>query len=253
MKRRFSVLLVVLLCLAAWLPAVAAARDYTLSGTDMTITVDDTMWYVFTRDNLENNPELEELGLTYEIMYDVFNDNQAYMDALLLYGDGNYVELFVRKNTVEGGMVNLSNYSDEEVRQFAKGMAHKVDTQDYEVYENTYKFGRVEYADAASGYYVCAYATVVNQDSYSLTFQATAPFDSWEYEQIKTIVDSIRFDVDTSLKEPKSSYESDLIVRTVAGAAIGGTIGCVTALTRKKKKKAEQTDDNSQGNITVIP
>ena len=253
MKRKLCMLLVALLCVALWLPAAVSAKDYTVSGTDMTITVDDSMWYVFTRDNIENNPELEELGLTYETMHDILYDNKAYMDAILFYEDGNYVELFVRKSKLESEIVNLSNYSTGEVRQFAEALADEVGTQDYEVYENTYKFSRMEYLDSNYGYYICEYATIVNKEGYTLTFQATAPFDTWEYEQIKTIVDSVRFDVDTSLKEPESSSGEDILVKTVAGAAIGGTVGCVTALTRKKKKKAERNDDNSNGNITMIP
>lgn len=65
MKRKLCMLLV-LLWVAVWLPMAAAAKDYTISGTDMTVTVDDTIWYVFTRDNIQNNPELEELGISYE-------------------------------------------------------------------------------------------------------------------------------------------------------------------------------------------
>ena len=252
MKRKLCMLLVALLWVAVWLPMAAAAKDYTISGTDMTVTVDDTIWYVFTRDNIQNNPELEELGISYEYMYDVLYDNHAYMDAILFYEDGSYMELFVRKNTLEDSIVNLSNYSDGEAREFAKALAEEAGAQDYEVYENTYKFSRMEYVDANYGYYMCEYATIVNQDGYTLTFQATMPFADWEYEQIRTIVDSVRFDVDTSLKEPKNSSGEDILVRTVAGAAIGGTVACVTALTRKKKKKEDQNDENSKGNITVI-
>ena len=47
MKRKLCMLLVALLWVAVWLPMAAAAKDYTISGTDMTVTVDDTIWYVF--------------------------------------------------------------------------------------------------------------------------------------------------------------------------------------------------------------
>ena len=119
MKRKLCMLLV-LLWVAVWLPMAVAAKDYTISGTDMTVTVDDTIWYVFTRDNIQNNPELEELGISYEYMYDVLYDNHAYMDAILFYEDGSYMELFVRKNALEDSIVNLSNYSEGEAREFAK-------------------------------------------------------------------------------------------------------------------------------------
>ena len=58
MKRNICMLLTVILCLVALFPVTASAKTYTLSDTDMQISIDDTYWYVFTRDNIKDNPEL---------------------------------------------------------------------------------------------------------------------------------------------------------------------------------------------------
>ena len=108
-----------------FLPVSVYAETYSLGGTDMSIDVDDSLWYVFTRDNIKDNSELKELGISYNSMYDILYTNEAYMDALLLYEDGGFVELFVRKKTLEKGIVNLSNYEDAEVLDLAKAIAKK--------------------------------------------------------------------------------------------------------------------------------
>ena len=100
MKRTVSILLSVILCFSALLPITTYAETYNLGGTDMSISVDDTVWYVFTRDNIKNNSELEELGITYDTMHDILHNNEAYMDAILYYEDGEYVEFFCSEKGV---------------------------------------------------------------------------------------------------------------------------------------------------------
>ena len=46
------------------LPLNVLATDFSLNDTDMQITFDESEWYVFTPDNILDNPELEELGIT---------------------------------------------------------------------------------------------------------------------------------------------------------------------------------------------
>ena len=142
MKRTMSILLSVILCFSALLPITTYAETYNLGGTDMSISVDDTTWYVFTRDNIKNNSELEELGITYAAMYDILHNNEAYMDAILYYENGEYTELFVRKRALDTGIANLSNYKDSEVLELAKELAKKQGAEKYSVYESQYKFAR---------------------------------------------------------------------------------------------------------------
>lgn len=238
MKRYFKVLTTVLLCLAMLCPVSADALTYQLSDTDISLQVDDTKWYIFTRDNIRDNPELEELGISYDTIHDILHNNSAYMDAIMFYEDGDYVELFVRKKAIDSGVANLSNYKDEEVLEFAEEVAKKQKAEDFSVYENDYKFARLEYLDSTLNYYICEYVTLVNKDNYTLTFQSTSPFVDSEYDEIKRIVDSIRFDVDPSLKEAKKpSVWSSVIPRALGGALAGGIAGGIVALINKKKSK----------------
>jgi hypothetical protein len=237
-------ILIVCLCVAAFLPITAYAQTYHLSDTDMSISVDDTIWYVFTRDNIENNAELGELGITYDAMADILYDNQAYMDAILIYDDGEYIELFVRKKALDSGVANLSNYKDEEVLELAEELAKKYGAENYSAYENPYIFAKLEYVDANYGYYICEFDTVVNKDNYTLTFQSTSQFTDWEYEEIHKIVDSVQFDVDPSIKEEKtSSFFDNVVGKTLGGAIAGGIGGAIVAMINQRKKKRKESQE----------
>ena len=244
MKRTMRILLSIILCFSALLPIITYAETYNLGGTDMSISVDDTMWYVFTRDNIKNNSELEELGITYEAMYEILHNNEAYMDAILYYENGEYTELFVRKRALDTGIANLSNYKDSEVLELAKELAKNQGADTYSVYENQYKFAKLEYVDSNLGYYICEFVTCVNKDNYTFTFQSTSQFTDEEYAEIENIVDSVKFDIDTSIKEKKSSSIAESVIeKTIGGAVIGGVVGAVIAINNKKKKKASETDN----------
>ena len=241
MKKKLCLIFLAIVCAIAILPISAFAQTYTMSGTDMHISLDDTVWYVFTRDNILNNPELDEFGLTSAQMQEVFDENEAYMDAVLVYDDGDFVELFVRKRALDADVVNLTNYSHSDVMDLAEELAEIHDTQQYTVYENQFKYARLEYED--SGYYICEYVTVVNADNYTLTFQSYTPFEEWEYEEITNIVDSVRFDVDPTMKEPKNDSGSIVLERTLIGAGVGALSGALGAIARKKKKKKSEENN----------
>ena len=249
MKRTMRILLSIILCFSALLPIITYAETYNLGGTDMSISVDDTVWYVFTRDNIKNNSELEELGITYEAMYEILHNNEAYMDAILYYENGEYTELFVRKRALDTGIANLSNYKDSEVLEMAKELAKKQGANTYSVYENQYKFAKLEYVDSNLGYYICEFVTCVNKDNYTFTFQSTSQFTDEEYAEIENIVDSVKFDIDTSIKEKKSSSIAESVIeKTIGGAVIGGVVGAVIAITNKKKKKTAETGKAENAN-----
>ena len=253
MKRTMRILLSIILCFSALLPIITYAETYNLGGTDMSISVDDTVWYVFTRDNIKNNSELEELGITYDTMHDILHNNEAYMDAILYYENGEYTELFVRKRALDTGIANLSNYKDSEVLELAKELAKKQGTETYSVYENQYKFAKLEYIDSNYGYYICEFVTCINKDNYTFTFQSTSQLTDEEYAEIENIVDSVKFDVDTSIKEKKSTSIAESVVeKTIGGAVIGGVGGAVIAIINKKKKKSVETDKTESFNETEL-
>ena len=238
MKRTICILLAILLCTAAFSPLTAFAATYPLEQTDLTISIDDSTWYIFTRENITDNPELDELGISYDEIHKILYDNNAYMDAILYYEDGEYVELIVRKKPLDSGVAQLSNYENDEVLELAKELGEQQGTKEYSVYENQYKFAKLEYLDTTYNYYICEYLTIVNKDNYTFTFQSPVAYTDFEREEMKSIIDSIHFDVDTTLKEERSSsFWSTVATRAIIGAIGGGLVGGVIVLINKKKKK----------------
>lgn len=248
MKRSILFLLTVILCVISLLPTSAYAKTYTLADTDISLSIDETSWYVFTRENIKDNKELAEFEITYEYMNELFLSNKVYMDAVLCFEDGNYIELFVRKNPVDSGMVNLSNYEYDDVSEIAKAFAEQLGSEKYSVYENNYKFARLDYFDSTLDFHICEFITVVNKESYTLTFQSTSEFTDWDYKEIESIVNSIHFDVDTSLKEKNpASLLSEILKKAAVGTAIGAAIGgivavIIVAIVKNKKKHKKNAD-----------
>lgn len=238
MKRSLRILLLASVCALLLFSVAAQAQTYDISETDMTVEIDDSYWYVFTRDNLRGNPELEELGVSESYMSDFFAEGGVYVDALLLYESGATTELYIRKSSdSDFGVTNLSNYSRDEVMELAEALAEKQGAEDYTVYEGRYTFTQMEYIAPTYGYYICEYLTVVNKDAYVLTAQSETPLSDAELEEFERIVDSIHFDVDEALKEPSRINWGFVLLRVLDGAIIGGAVALILGQKKRKKKK----------------
>lgn len=238
MKKIFTIVVIIMCCLLAF-PATAYARNYNVAETDLSFDINDTYWYVFTRDNLENNSELSELGVSYDAMYSIMNENMAFVDAVLYYDTGDSIELLVRKTKVDQ-MANLSNYDDDDVLEVAEAFAEKVDSSNYSIYQTQYKFVKLDYTD--SGFFLCEYVTVVNGESYTFTFQASKPFVEEEYDEIEAIMESVHFDIDASLKEPNAKRLISAFGKGAIKAAGAGAILAVSKLLFGRKKRKTKAD-----------
>jgi len=250
LKQKIRILAAIVLCVALFLPLSVQAESYSLKETDITLSIDDTAWYVFTRENLENNPALDELQISYESLKNTFYGNHIYMDAVLIYDTGEFVELFVRKKSDDAEVVNLSNYDDEEVLNLASELAKQSGSENYSIHKTDYKFAKAEYIDANYGYHICEFVTFVNKSGYTLTFQSSHPFSEDEYAEISKIVDSVKFNIDESLSEPTGGMDWGKIVKdsvsgAVIGGAIGGAVGVALKLIKKKNKKVD-TDTSDE-------
>lgn len=243
MKRIVCILMALVLSAAFWSVSVSA-ETYDLSDTDMSIRLDDTVWYVFTRDNIEHNAELEELGISYDAIHDILYNSDIYMDAIVYYKDGTYLEFFVRKKAMHAGSINLTERPDDQVLTMAKIRAQQYGAETYSVYKNQYKFAKLEYFDGNEQYHVCEYVTIVNKTNYVFTFQSKAAFTQWESAQMEEIIDSIQFDMDTAVEEKdEDSFWDYVLPRTIGGAVIGGAVGGVLEIRKiRKKKKAGQEE-----------
>lgn len=229
-------------------PVKTYAKSYNVSGTDLTITVDDTVWYVFTRDNLANNPELDELGVDYNYLNDYFHSNFIYMDAVVIYENGATTEFFIRKTDEDVGVVNLANCKGELIGEIGDSLADKFGADGYSILNTDYKFIKLNYFDPNLEYYAVEYYTIINKHPYTFTFQSPVEFTEWEYEEFDTIIKSIVFDIDTSLKE--DSFMDTLVAKALTGALSGAVIGGVGAAIGKLKKKMQKNTEEDINNIT---
>lgn len=222
-------------------PTIVNAQRFYPDGTDLSVWIDDTKWYVFTRNNIYNNSELNELGITYDYLYNFMYNNYVYLDGALFYSDSDdSLELLIRKTKVDK-IKNLTNYSDDEVKDLAKSLADKQNAQIYKIYESDYKYAYLKYMD--KGLYLVEYFTIVNGEGYTITAQKSSQFTSDELIEIETIVDSIEFDVDESLKEPTSN-SSSLWEKFISGAIVAAIMGGLSSLVNKKKKKEVDDKEN---------
>ena len=159
------------------------------------------------------------------------------------------------KDKLENKMVNLSNYDDDDVEDFADGVKEGVEQKnikidDYSVYESEYKFVKLDYKD--SGYYILQYLTVVNKDVYTLGFQSEQPFTAAEREEFEEIVNSARFEIDTTLKEKNTSSNKGVLYYTIRGAIIGAAVGGASALIASIKKKRINKADAAAMNAAKV-
>lgn len=237
---------ILLLLLLFVIPISVSAKEY--SAVDLTIDFDDSKWYVFTRDNIKDNAELEELGITYEYANNLFLSNYLYLDAALVYEDGdssNTLESFIiiKDTTLER---NLHTYSIKEIQGLEDELIKGYDVSEHGIYSfNNYKYVYMEYKD--KGLNIIDYFTAINGKMYTIKLQKQNKFTSEEKELMKSIVNTISFKLDPKYEKLVKTNKSEginykeIIITTIIGGIVGGIIGGVIGLI-KRNKKAKKED-----------
>lgn len=245
-------IVIVFLLLIMLIPFGVKAKTYELDNLDMEITFSDD-WYVFTRDNLENNSDLDYLGVSKEYMETVFENAEAYIDAA---PKDFSVEFFLRIRNAED-VNNLSNYSDEDVEELAKEVAKLVETKEYTTYKNDYKYVITRYPDVLDGqtYNIISYYTIVNGKGYTFTLQKIGELTEEEETIMKNIIDTVSYDFDEGYEQEKEKLENEgsnsinwkiIGSHAVIGAFIGGIAGLIISKTSKNKKKNDGKEDRHE-------
>jgi hypothetical protein len=239
-KRRIKMkrLLYLLTIAAVLFPLNVFAQTYTLK--DFSLNFDDSSWYVFTRDNIKDNEELNDLGVSYDYINDFMNTNDIYMDAFILDEENtdNNIELFVAVKEVKN-VNNLHTYSSSKIDELGESLKDKLNADKYDVYSvGKYKFIHVNYYDSVNNFNIDEYYTVINGYGYSVLLQKVNSISDEEHNELKEIIDTADFKIDSAY-EVKSS-ENNIWDSAIIGAIVGAIIYCVTALINKFKNKNKE-------------
>lgn len=225
MRKFLITILMVLL-----IPLSIKAEEYDVKSANMKITFPDN-WYVFTRENVEGNKNLENIEVTSEYMNKFFNSNSAYIDAIK-----SDIE-FVLRTSENVDFASLSDFPDEKVEEIATDMGAINKTKDYKVYTNKYKY--VVFNSKSGDYYINVYSTVINSKWYTFTIQKKSEFTAEEINDSKKIIDSIDYtivEVPTKEEETKNTEEYNLKL-IIPCAVIAFVIIVCGVITLKKRGK----------------
>lgn len=219
-----------LLLIAFLLPITVFAQNYDIKEVNTHITMPDD-WYVFTKENLKDNAKLKEINITEEYMKNFFTTNGAYIDAM----PQNFTLEFVLRTKEVDKMNNLSNYTDDEVKEVATEFGKIVNSNNNDIYKTKYKYVESYYYDSTNKMYLASYYTVVNRLGYTFTAQKSENFTDAEKTQIRDIIKSVSYDIKPEYKdEEKTSFNFNNIL---IYAAIGGVTGGLASYIAFKKKK----------------
>ena len=218
----FSLLMV--MCM----PIMVKAQNFDVPSADMSLDIPDS-WYTFTRDNLDGNTEIEDLGLTIDIMNEIMLENDVYVDAL------NEELEFLVYNVDTEDIGSLTNYHDFEIEDLGEELVNLNGADTYDIFKNDYKFVRVEYED--SGYYIIDYYTIVDDRAYTFSAQKESEFSDAEKTTVEEIMNSVYFDNFV----PTSNDKETVIVAVGIGLVV--VLGVVAIVIAKVKDKNESKEN----------
>lgn len=243
--KKFLPFFIILILLS---PVIVSASSFT--AEDMTIAIDDSEWYVFTRSNISSNSELDDLNISYDYMNDFFETNNAYIDSLKINDDNSTVELIIAAKKVNIKS-NLNKYSNSEIKVAATEFIKRSGANDYEIYNsNGYTYIKVEYSD--SGYNIIDYYTIMNGQTYTIKFQSSSSISSSNKQEFDLIVDSISFNYIASYDKKEESLFQKAIYKGLVGACIGAIVSVIGFFSnRNKKNSCSQTPQKKAKKIKV--
>lgn len=238
-------LLIILIISIIAFPSIVYGKTLKLSDTDVTLELDEEIWTILTRDNINDKEYMDQIGLTYEYMNNVFETNHAYLDAFTFWDEEHTetVELFVRKQK-DPSIKNLNLYSDSEVEEIMRQIAEEKNANKYNVYKNNNSvFGYLETKD--NNIYLVEYLTIINNTDYYFTFQSSYPYDSEMIEVTRSVMDTVKFDYTISEEDKKNkpevskdndSFWQRVFIGGAVGALVGGVSSVIVSLIKKKSK-----------------
>ena len=206
-------------------PIFIFAKELEITDLNMNLNVNDND-IILSIDNLENNKDLEKLGISKETMENIMINNNIYLD--IIKADASY-EILVIVPQTNVSIVNLTKKDDVFIENLRKEVVKETGAEISSIYKNNYKFIMVDYYDKDTGYYAVNYYTVVNSKGYNFQLQKKSKITDSDKNDLKEIVDSVKFKVIEEKKEEIKEEKKEFnYMNLVYGAILGLMAGFIT-------------------------
>lgn len=183
MKKLLFVVVLFLLC-----PVIVFGENFEIKEYGITMSFDKN-WDVFTRESDRNDYFLVKYDLDYDLLQENLKDNLIYLYALHETDADEKIEFIVMTN---GEKVEEDRpMTLEEFKEFASMLAQKYGADDYEIYENNYKYIKYDYYDENVDLYCSEYFLYIDSIGYFFTARKEVPFKDEEIALIENVIDSI--------------------------------------------------------------
>lgn len=229
--------------LVLFFPIFVLAKEYDVKDINVKLNIDDS-YMVLTRDNLDNNNDLEKLGITKEQAKDIMTKSSIYLD--IINSSVSY-EILVVVPEVTLPVNNITGISEDLLNSFKDEAAKKVGASVSNIYKSRYNYIVVDYFDEITEDYIVNYYTVVDAKGYNFQLQKKSKITDEEKNSLKEIVDTVVINgVENEIKEePKeqNTVKSKLDLKKLLFAfGIGLTAGLITyfigiMISKKKSSK----------------
>ncbi len=206
MKRSLKILLILIINIILFSSIVNATI---FSQEDISLDINDEIWAVFTRENIEYSDEIHLLWTHKDIVKNRMENQNVYIYALQKDIESEKaMELSVIKTLAEG-FENLHMYDDEYVKDIAKSMEEATGSRQIGLIEKEHTFVVLERKDVDENNikYVLDYITYINGNTYQIRVEKSEEFSYQDRERIDNIVNSVSFDI----KESENTLEDETI------------------------------------------
>ena len=178
-----KVLLIITLFLL--LPTTTRAKTYELKNSEIIISFDDENWTVATREDVRNSSLVKKYNMNYKDIESLLEKTSAYAYAINNDNVKKILEFFVFSPEMSFG------YDDNQINEFREILVEETGADSYTIYENDYKYIKIEYYDFNSKVYLLDYHTIVNSNYYVFKAQKNSEFNEEEKQQIKEMIDNV--------------------------------------------------------------
>lgn len=185
-------------------PLTVYGSTFDIPETDITINIDEEVWDIFTKEDVQNEELMNDYGLDHNYMTDFFNSNHLYLDGNANLDGENTTGLLIMKTKNENKIVDLNQLEEKELSDAVKKFVENKGIQNYDIYTNensTYIF--YTFCDEE----ICGaeYYTVVNGDDYYIAFHSPVDLSDELIKKFDSVVDGITFNYKTKIKKSNSS------------------------------------------------